>query len=218
MFARPAFGVAVFHAWLFREREKNQNIIVWGCMMPYPFPHYIKPCDIMVFVDGENLTSRWKKQLGDQPLPAHVQAMQDVFVWSQSLNMEHHRCNIIRKHYYTSAIGDTEYRNSIFEQLKLLGIESPYVFPRNKTRGSKRVDITLSVDMLTHAYQKNYDAAVLVAGDEDYVPLVNAVKNAGRRVFLWFVDNGLSPALKRSVDYYYDIAEVLCNPRVGKYL
>jgi len=180
--------------------------------MPYPFPEQIKPCDVMIFVDGENLSIRWKEQLGDQTLPGHVRYQPDVFVWSELLNMRNHlHCNIIRKHYYTSALGDVDKRNSIFDQLKSLGIESPYVFPRTKSKGSKRVDITLSVDMLAHAYQKNYDVAVLVAGDEDYVPLVTAVKNAGRRVFLWFVDNGLSPALKRSADYHFDIASILCS-------
>jgi uncharacterized LabA/DUF88 family protein len=73
------------------------------------------------------------------------------------------------------------------------------------------------INMLAHAYQKNYDAAVLVAGDEDYVPLVTAVKNAGWRVFIWFVDNELSLALKRSVDYCFDIASVLCDPDAERY-
>jgi uncharacterized LabA/DUF88 family protein len=124
----------------------------------------------------------------------------------------HLHCNIIRKHYYTSAGGDTDFRDSIVDRLKSPGMEAPYVFPRARTRGSKRVDVSLSVGMLTHAYHRNYDVAVLVAGDEDYVPLVEEVKNAGRRVFLWFCEAGLSPALKRSSDYYFDIADILCNP------
>jgi uncharacterized LabA/DUF88 family protein len=186
--------------------------------MPHPFPEHIKPCDVMVFVDGENLSIRWKEQIGGQNLPTHVQYEPDVFVWSDILNMRNHRhCNIIRKYYYTSTVGDNDKRNLIFDRLKSLGIESPHVFPRTKAKGSKRVDITLSVDMLTHAYQKNYDAAVLVAGDEDYVPLVTAVKNAGRRVFLWFMDSGLSPALKRTADYHFDIASILCNPNPERY-
>lgn len=186
--------------------------------MPHPFPEHIKPCTVMIFVDGENLSIRWKNQLGDQKPPAHVQYEPDVFVWSQLLNMRRHlHCDIIRKNFYTSATGDADKRNRIFDKLKSLGIESPHVFPRTNSRASKRVDITLSVDMLTHAYQKNYDAAVLVAGDEDYVPLVTAVKNAGRRVFLWFVDNGMSPALKQAVDYHFDIASVLCDPNAGRY-
>jgi len=186
--------------------------------MPYPFPEQIKACSVMTFVDGENLAIRWKNQLAKQAVPAHVAHCPDVFVWSRLLNLRHHLyCNIIRKHYYTSAAGDENSRGAIGDQLKALGIEAPYVFPRTKNKGSKRVDITLSVDMLAHAYQKNYDVAVLVAGDEDYVPLVNAVKNAGRRVFVWFVGDGLSPALKRAADYYFDIGTVLCDPKAAQF-
>ena len=47
--------------------------------------------------------------------------------------------------------------------------------------------------MLTHAFRKNYDMAILVAGDEDYIPLVKAVMSEGRKVVLWFVEDGLSP-------------------------
>ena len=184
----------------------------------HPFPEHIKPCTVMVFVDGENLAIRWQQLLGDKEPPSHVVCEKDVFVWSKYLNMRHHvGCNITRKHYYTSATGDSDNRDRIFDVLKSLEIEAPSVFPRTKNKGSKRVDITLSVDMLTHGFYKNYDAAVLVAGDEDYVPLVQAVKNVGRRVFLWFVESGLSPALKRSADYYFDMAKVLCNPDAGRY-
>ena len=68
---------------------------------------------------------------------------------------------------------------------------------------------SLATDILVHAARKNYDIVVLVAGDEDYVPLVDAVKGEGRRVFLWFLEDGLSPVLKRSADYYSDIGQVL---------
>lgn len=172
----------------------------------------------MIFVDGENLAIRWKNQLGDRDVPAHVKTEPDVFVWSKILNMQHHlHCDVVRKSYYTSSPGDATAHHRVFDCLKELDIEAPHVFPRTKNKGSKRVDITLSVDMLTHAYHKNFDAAVLVAGDEDYVPLVNAVKNAGRRVWVWFVESGLSPALKRSADYYFDVGKVLCDPNAERY-
>lgn len=184
----------------------------------HPIPEHIKPCKVMVFVDGENLSIRWKNQLGNLEVPSHVRHEPDVFVWSPLLNMHHHlHCNVVRKSYFTSAPGDAVAHDRIHDRLKELDIESPQVFPRTKGKRSKRVDITLSVEMLTHAYQKNYDAAVLVAGDEDYVPLVQAVKNAGPRVFLWFVEDGLSPSLRRSADYYFDVGKVLCNPDADRY-
>jgi uncharacterized LabA/DUF88 family protein len=166
----------------------------------------------MVFVDGENLAIRYKGILGENDPFGHVQYEPDVFVWSKFLNMHHHlHCEVIRRYYYTSTRGDEQRREEIHDRLQKVGIEAPRVFPRRKKSGSKRVDISLAVDMLSHAYLGNYDIAVLVAGDEDYVPLVDAVGAAGRRVFLWFIEDGLSPSLRRKVDYYFDIGRILLN-------
>ena len=86
---------------------------------------------------------------------------------------------------------------------------APFVFKKEKGRKSKQVDISLATDMLTHAFRKNYDMAILVAGDEDYIPLVKAVMSEGRKVVLWFVDNGLYPKLVNAVDHYFDLGRVL---------
>jgi uncharacterized protein (TIGR00288 family) len=90
-----------------------------------------------------------------------------------------------------------------------MGIEAPRVFPRRRSGRSKRVDITLATEMLLHAHRKNYDIAILVGGDEDYVPLVEAVKSEGRRVALWALESGLSSALRKSADHYWNIGELL---------
>jgi uncharacterized LabA/DUF88 family protein len=63
--------------------------------------------------------------------------------------------------------------------------------------------------MLIHAHRKNYDVAILVAGDQDYIPLVDAVMAEGARVVLWFLEKGLHPALKRKADYYFDLGLIL---------
>jgi uncharacterized LabA/DUF88 family protein len=63
--------------------------------------------------------------------------------------------------------------------------------------------------MLTHAHRRNYDIAVLVAGDEDYVPLVEAVKNEGCQVAVWALASGLSPALRHASDHFWDIGTLL---------
>jgi uncharacterized LabA/DUF88 family protein len=63
--------------------------------------------------------------------------------------------------------------------------------------------------MLTHAARKHYDIAVLVEGDEDYVPLVRAVKGEGARVHVWFLSDGLSPQLRHEADYFVDLDHIL---------
>ena len=55
----------------------------------------------------------------------------------------------------------------------------------------KGVDTKLTVQMLEHCMNDSFDDAVLFAADEDYVPLVEAVKRTGRRVIhaFWDVQN-----------------------------
>jgi hypothetical protein len=165
----------------------------------------------MVFVDGENLAIRYGARLKEQQgQPAsHVWYEPNVFVWSMGLNNICVQQHVVRKHYYTCTQGDTDRLDALHDRLRKAHIEAPYVFKKDKRKGSKRVDIQLTVDMLIQATRKSYQTAVLVAGDEDYVPLVQAVKDEGRLVVLWAVEGGLSASLRRTADYYADIGEVL---------
>lgn len=170
----------------------------------------------MMFVDGENLAIRYKELLGEDTRESYVSYLEDVFVWSRYANIPHDlNCEVLRKYYYTAVRGDSDSLEDVERQLKELGIESPKIFKKEKGRPSKRVDITLATDMLTHAYRNNYDVAILVAGDDDYVPLVQAIKNDGRRVVLWFFENssGLSKRLKMESDYFFDISWFLLKPQ-----
>jgi uncharacterized LabA/DUF88 family protein len=101
--------------------------------------------------------------------------------------------------------GDETKRAEMTDWLKGRQFEIPRVFRRDKERGSKQVDISLSVEMLVHAARRHYDIAVLVAGDQDYVPLVRAVRAEGARVHVWFVSNGLDPLLRQEADHFVNL-------------
>ncbi len=49
-----------------------------------------------------------------------------------------------------------------------------------KLKQEKTVDVNLAVDMVRMA--DNYDLALIVSGDQDYVPAAQAVKNMGKHV------------------------------------
>lgn len=49
----------------------------------------------------------------------------------------------------------------------------------------KGVDIAIAVDMLTHAMRGLSTRQILVTGDSDFVPVIEAVKETGVRVTLW---------------------------------
>jgi uncharacterized LabA/DUF88 family protein len=167
----------------------------------------------MVFVDGENLAIRYSSLLGDATPAPNVFCQPGVFVWSEKLMDLTGVYFVRRKYYYTSLVGDSSAIVDATDKLKELGIEAPRVFKKTKGKGSKRVDISLATDMLVHASRRNINVAVLIAGDEDYVPLVEAVQFEGCRVLVWFIPDGISPALKRAADAYADISSLLFDAK-----
>lgn len=70
-----------------------------------------------------------------------------------------------------------------------------------KTR-QKQVDILLAVDAMTHAVRDNMKTAVLLTGDQDFLPLVEALVGLGKFVVLWGDRRATSGALADSADTY----------------
>src|SRR5438105_5386462 len=173
----------------------------------------------MLFVDGENFTIRAQtlaQELGLE-LKEGKYFMPDVFVWMRDRPARSHyyqndpaglRDSAIRAYYYTTVIGDEDRLLAVKILLRALDFE-PRVFKKDKGQGkSKGVDITLTTEMLSHAFLDNYDAAMLVAGDGDYLPLVREVKHRGKLVCLAFFARqgcGLNNDLRLEADYYYDL-------------
>ena len=174
----------------------------------------------MVFVDGENFTLRAQEiaaRLGLSLDAAPEFFQRDVFVWlPEFLPLVHfyEPFNLvldppaIRAYYYASVVGDEDRLTTIREALRGLTFE-PKVFKKESgTRRSKGVDIALTKDMLSHAFLGNYDAAVLVAGDGDYLPLIEEVKSLGKNVYVAFFTgegSGLSREIRLAADRFEDL-------------
>lgn len=74
---------------------------------------------------------------------------------------------------------------------------------RGKDRSAlrqKAVDTLIAVDMLVGAFDGIYDLALLVAGDADFVPVVEEVRRKGRWVVVAAEKESLSPELLRAAD------------------
>lgn len=64
----------------------------------------------------------------------------------------------------------------------------------------KGVDLLIGIDMITKANAGQYDIAVLVAGDSDFIELVEAVKHLGPRVIGAYFDQNIRKELTDSFD------------------
>jgi uncharacterized LabA/DUF88 family protein len=80
----------------------------------------------------------------------------------------------------------------------------------------KGVDTLLTVEMMEACLRDSFDVAILFAADEDYVPLVEAVKRDGRRVVHAFLDvANHGRRLRQACDDFRVITELDLRRLVG---
>jgi uncharacterized LabA/DUF88 family protein len=175
----------------------------------------------MLFVDGENFAIRAKAVAAKNGLSLREgpHYLQDVFVWMPGLSATHvltqaRKANqleqfAVRAHYYTSLVGGDDKIIAVRRSIRALGFQ-PHVFKRAaKQKKSKGVDVTLTKDMLVNAFHNNYDAAVVISGDGDYVPVIEEVKRMGKTVYVAFFieqEAGFSEELRLCCDKVFKLS------------
>lgn len=166
----------------------------------------------MIFVDGSNLLI----ELGTV-LKIHVRAerpeedelsmatqcithsLSDVF----STHIGAHK--VMRKYWFGSIQGSQDDISSIQTFLRSAGYEG-VIFSKRKGLPEKGVDLAVAREMLIHGFHRNYKTAILVAGDEDYLGLVQDLKRLGLLVAGLFFDGAaMSPKLKTALDVFAPI-------------
>lgn len=157
---------------------------------------------VMIFIDGSNLYHSLKNHFGRTDL--------DIGKFTQRLLA---RRRLTRIYYYNAKVGYKEeperYKK---QQVFFAGVNAiPYTELRlgrlvynnwpNVPPYEKGTDVQLATDMLTHSFRDNYDVAILVAGDTDFVGALQAVKDTGKHVEIaLFGRVGTSWQLRRVAD------------------
>jgi hypothetical protein len=176
----------------------------------------------MMFVDGENFTLRGQATAAAAGVPLVPGRFYraNTFLWMP--NIEPSALPLFtdtdsvlerpvrRAFYYTSARGTHDLIDAVREELWGLTF-APRVFKREGTRPSKRVDISLATEALTNAHLDNFETVVLVAGDDDYVPLVDEIKRTGKIVVVMFFEgphSGMSHELRLAADRFCPLTEL----------
>ena len=164
----------------------------------------------MLFVDGSNLLVEMFRAIGatqraERPTDDAIHLAKAI-LWKATLPLLSDQVigpmRLVRTYWFGSIQGSPEYLEERRVVLHRAGYE-PVLFPKVKGRGEKGVDLAVAREMLIHGFNKNYDVAILVAGDADYVGLVQDLKRLGLYVVGMFFENpALSPLLRTSLDYF----------------
>jgi len=162
---------------------------------------------VMIFIDGSNLYHSLKNHFSRTDL--------DIGKFCRKMVGRH---DLVRIYYYNARVGRKEeperYKR---QQSYFTGVNAiPYTELRlgrlvytnwpNVPPYEKGTDVQLATDMLTHSYKNNYDVAILVAGDNDYVSAIQAVKDNGKHVEIaLFGKEGTSRQLRSVADKVINI-------------
>ncbi len=160
----------------------------------------------MVFIDAMNLYESLQAMGADTKLDYHK--------FSLKLAGNHRR--LIRSYVYTGSYEQTRDPDKYKQQMKFFNKVHAMPFVMLKTRPlmarggtyiQKGVDTLIATDMVTMAFLGHYDVAILVSGDGDLAPAVDAVKAAGKQIIVAASYRSRSYAIAKSADQ-----EILLTP------
>jgi uncharacterized protein (TIGR00288 family) len=95
-----------------------------------------------------------------------------------------------------------------FDALVNLGIETRVKDLQEYYGGLKKADWDVGIAVDAIKTSANLDVVVLVSGDGDYVPLVDYLKNHGKRVEVLAFGKSTSSKLREAADEFIDLSEV----------
>jgi len=160
---------------------------------------------VMVFIDGSNLYHVLGQICGRHDLQF------EKFASKLSNGRD-----LRRVYYYNVRQEAFEERSNASDQEKFLQslYDTPYLEvklgiwkQRGATMVEKGVDVMLATDLITNAYKNHYDTAIVVSGDADFYPALQAVKDVGKHVEVAAFDTNVSAEAARVTDLHIKLTK-----------
>lgn len=164
---------------------------------------------VMVFVDGGYLRKLFHDLFGDDNI--NLKNMQLHLIRSfDNIRQNPFRANLIRIYYYDAITDEKEkefteqreYFDRIREQYSFVDVVlGEAVKCSDGSFRQKGVDVLLAIDAVAMAYLDYYDVGFFLLGDRDFIPLIEAVKGAGKKAFGFFYEKTVARELRWEFDY-----------------
>ncbi len=157
-----------------------------------------KESRVMIFIDLRNILSSVATM---QSFPFKI----DFYSLARLLAGQR---NVLAAYVFDGTMGDDEdsaaRTRKFHDYLRYNGFR---VIERNSVEGreQKEVDVAMACEMVVHALKDNYDVAIVISGDRDFVPALQHVQAAGKIVELAAFRTSASEELRRTADKYIEL-------------
>lgn len=159
---------------------------------------------VMIFIDGSNLYHSLKK-LGINKID--FQKLLQLLVKDKLL---------ISTFYYNAPLDISIDKKKYWEQQKFFNklkkipnfnIVFCKLRKHERKNGNyifdvKGDDVHLAIDLVSGAYENLYDIAIIISGDEDFVPAIKKVQKLGKRIINAYFKSSSSASLKKTCDNF----------------
>lgn len=180
--------------------------------MPQSSVGFVKPLErVMIFIDGGYIRRLFVDLFGDYNID-FLKLRRYLLDLYDRTPINPFRANLIRVYYY-DGIADKnekeyekhrEYFDSLKARYFFLTVRLGEAIKRpDGTFRQKGVDILMAIDALTMAYRNHYDTGLFLLGDRDFIPLIEALKNAGKKTFHFSYNDKVSRELIRTFDFRF---------------
>ncbi len=69
----------------------------------------------------------------------------------------------------------------------------------------KEVDVAMACSIVAHAFRDNFDVAIIVSGDRDYIPAIDMVQDLGKKVEVASFSGCIGSAMMNAGDWFIDL-------------
>jgi len=165
----------------------------------YMFSIFKRKKKVMIFIDGSNLYHVLLRNCGRS----------DLMFSSFGEKLTGRKRTLVKIFYYNV-------RQELEGKIKIPDEQKKFLASLNKVQklvvklgiwkeqnGSiveKGVDVLLATDLVLNAVKNNYDHAIIVSGDGDFFPAIDAVKKEGKRVEVAAFESNISKEASESAD------------------
>lgn len=179
----------------------------------------------MIFIDGGYLRNEIREMSGHDKIDFNALP----FILTDKCNMGRIQMEIVRIYYYDAIVDYKEnqekhkVQDTYFENIRKINNYEVKLGrlirtgKENEKYRQKGVDVLLAIDMISKAHLNQYDIALLLAGDDDYLDMVKSIKDfTGKRIYGAYFERNASKRLVESFDKRISLTNEIINQIVQK--
>jgi len=159
---------------------------------------------VMVFIDFRNIYNSCLNFAGTEKLRMDLFRLTQILVGSRDLVGAY----VFDASMKGSMDLETKKMHDKLSDIGFRVVNRESIVKRDNGYEQKEVDVSLACEMLEHALLNHFDIAIVVSGDRDFVPVMQKVQAAGKRVEVAAFENVYSDECKRTADVYYTLNDI----------